>query len=138
MNNWKTSHWKNRLIRFFSVGVITLLAVSSWAEQPSVAVSNEGFHDGIDRDAPDFVIASLLIMVPGDELYSCAGHAVLRMECPSFNLDFCFSYESESVREKILTYFRGKLKMGMFAVPTDVPGNGSRRCTVQTQSSNHR
>ena len=58
-------------------------------------------------------------MSPGDELYSCAGHACIRLECPTFNLDYCFSYESESVKEKVLTFFMGKLKMGMFATPTE-------------------
>ncbi len=86
---------------------------------PPQSSSNEGFHDGIDRSDPDFVKASLLIMSPGTELYSCAGHACIRLECPTFNLDYCFSYESESVKEKVLTFFMGKLKMGMFAVPTE-------------------
>ena len=57
-------------------------------------------------------------MSPGDELYSCAGHSCIRLECPKFNLDYCFSYESESVKDKIFTFFMGKLKMGMFAIPT--------------------
>ena len=74
--------------------------------------------DGIDRTDPNFVKASLLIMSPGDELYSCAGHSCIRLECPKFNLDYCCSYESESVKDKIFTFFMGKLKMGMFAVPT--------------------
>ena len=43
---------------------------------------------------------------------------MLRLECPKFNLDFCFSYESESVKEKLLSFFAGKLRMGMFAIPT--------------------
>ena len=76
------------------------------------------FHDGIDRTDPNFVKASLLIMSPGDALYSCAGHTCIRLECPKFNLDFCFSYESEGVTDKIFTFFMGKLKMGMFAIPT--------------------
>lgn len=76
-------------------------------------------NDGIDRSDPNFVTASLLIMSPGNELYSCAGHSCIRLECPTFNLDYCFSYESESVKEKVLTFFLGKLKMGMFAVPTE-------------------
>ncbi|MBO6167258.1 MAG: DUF4105 domain-containing protein [Kiritimatiellae bacterium] len=76
------------------------------------------FSDGIDRTDPNFVTASLLIMSPGDELYSCAGHSCIRLECPKFNLDYCFSYESEGVRDKIFTFFMGKLKMGMFAIPT--------------------
>lgn len=74
--------------------------------------------DGIDRSDPDFVTASLLIVSPGGEMYSRVGHASIRMECPKFNLDFCFTYEAESARSKVLTFFAGKLKMGMFAVPT--------------------
>ena len=80
--------------------------------------ANDGFSDGIDRSDPNFVKASLLIMSPGDELYSCAGHSCIRLECPTFNLDYCFSYESESVKDKVFTFFMGKLKMGMFAIPT--------------------
>ena len=76
-------------------------------------------NDGIDRSDPNFVTASLLIMSPGNELYSCAGHACIRLECPTFNLDYCFSYESEGVKDKVLTFFLGKLKMGMFAMPID-------------------
>ena len=77
-----------------------------------------GFDDGIDRSDPNFVKASLLVMSPGDELYSCAGHSCIRLECPKFDLDYCFSYESESVKDKVFTFFMGKLKMGMFAIPT--------------------
>ncbi len=104
-------------------GAILLLALAALplaaaTPQPNLSV-NAGFTDGIDRADPDFVKASLLIMSPGDELYSCAGHACIRLECPKFNLDYCFSYESEGVADKVWTFLRGKLKMGMFAVPTE-------------------
>jgi len=82
-----------------------------------IAQSHLG-DDGVDRADPNFVTASLLVMSPGDELYSCAGHSCIRLECPKFNLDYCFSYESEGVSDKIFTFFMGKLKMGMFAIPT--------------------
>ncbi|MBQ6339142.1 MAG: DUF4105 domain-containing protein [Kiritimatiellae bacterium] len=91
-----------------------LIAVSLAAVAQS---PNAAFNDGIDRTDPNFVTASLLVMSPGDELYSCAGHSCIRLECPKFNLDYCFSYESESVKDKIFTFFMGKLKMGMFALP---------------------
>lgn len=95
------------------------LMLPLFGENVSYSAANAGFNDGIDRNDPNFVTASLLIMSPGDELYSCAGHACIRLECPTFNLDYCFSYESESVKEKVLTFFMGKLKMGMFAIPTE-------------------
>ena len=84
----------------------------------SVPSPNSGFSDGIDRTDPNFITASLLVMSPGNELYSCAGHSCIRLECPKFNLDYCFSYESEPVKDRVFTFLMGKLKMGMFALPT--------------------
>ncbi len=67
----------------------------------------------------EFVEAYLLIAEPGGELYSCAGHSALRLKCDTYNLDYCYSYESEMVSERVLTFLSGRLKMGMFAVPTE-------------------
>ena len=38
------------------------------------------FNDGIDRTDPNFVTASLLVMSPGDELYSCEEYIAGRKE----------------------------------------------------------
>ena len=97
-----------------AIGVCVSLVFSAFADLNAPAA----FNDGIDRSDPSFVTASLLVMSPGSELYSCAGHSCIRLECPKFNLDLCFSYESEPIKEKVFTFFRGNLKMGMFAVPT--------------------
>ena len=40
----------------------------------------DAFNDGIDRTDPNFVIASLLVMSPGDELYSCEEYIAGRKE----------------------------------------------------------
>ena len=98
---------------FLQFCAISLLSLTTAAQQQPAE-----FNDGIDRSDPNFVTASLLIMSPGNELYSCAGHSCIRLECPTFNLDYCFSYESEQISDKIFTFFMGKLKMGMFAIPT--------------------
>jgi len=71
-----------------------------------------------DENDEDFVIVSLLVADPGDILYSCVGHACLRMQCPQYDLDYCFSYEGEDVHHQFLRFFAGKLKMGMMAVPS--------------------
>lgn len=65
----------------------------------------------------NFVITSLLVADPGDVLYSTVGHVALRMECPQYGHDYVFSYESEDVRHKVITFLAGNLKMGMFAIP---------------------
>lgn len=79
------------------------------AQQDSLAIT----------EADDFVTASLLVATPSDVLYSCAGHACIRMQCPHYGLDVVYTYESESVTDKVLTFLTGDLKMGMTAVPAE-------------------
>ena len=80
-------------------------------------ISPGGTND-VDRTDPNFVTASLLVFGPGEELYGRAGHIAFRLECPKFNLDYAFSYEGEAAGDQILKFFAGRLKMGMFAIPT--------------------
>ena len=77
------------------------------------------FNDNVDRTAEDFVIASLLVADPGTVLYSVLGHACIRLQCPSFGMDYCFSYESEDASQKVLSFLAGKLMMGLFAIPVE-------------------
>lgn len=81
-------------------------------------VSDVCTTDSVDRTQENFVIASYLVADPADVLYSVFGHSVIRLQCPMYGLDYCFSYESEDVRHKIWAFLAGNLKMGMFAVPT--------------------
>lgn len=76
-------------------------------------------NDGVDRSDPNFVKASLLVVGPGNELYGCAGHVAFRLECPTFKHDYAFSYEGEPVQGQVFRFFAGKLKMGMFCIPTE-------------------
>lgn len=84
---------------------------------PSFALAQGELGDSIDRDDADFVKAYLIVASPGDLLYSTLGHACLRLNCPSYDLDYCFSYESEDVRDRTMAFLAGELKMGMFAIP---------------------
>ena len=77
------------------------------------------FNDNVDRTAEDFVTASLLVADPGTVLYSVLGHACIRMQCPAYGLDYCFSYEAEDVRRKVLSFLSGNLLMGLYAVPVE-------------------
>lgn len=80
------------------------------------------FGDTIDRTAEDFVIASLCVAEPTnwrDDALGVYGHAFIRLQCSTFDMDYCFSYESESIKGQLWRYWRGKLKMGMFAIPTE-------------------
>ena len=99
------------LIGTFSVSAQTVDAEGQYVDTV--------FHDNVDRTAEDFVIASLLVADPGTVLYSVLGHACIRLQCPAFGLDFCYSYESESKMQRILAFLAGKLKMGLFAIPVE-------------------
>ena len=88
---------------------------------PEVATAIPDTVQAVNPDTitdENFVIASLLVASPGDVLYSKVGHCALRMQCPTHDLDYVFSYESEDVRHRVLAFLAGKLKMGMFAIPT--------------------
>lgn len=100
---------KNQVKRILSTLLLLWIAFAAWIP----CSANE-----VEEDE-DFVIASLLVASPGDVLYSCVGHACLRMQCPTHNLDYCFSYEGEPVKHQIGRFFAGKLKMGMYAIPTE-------------------
>ena len=77
------------------------------------------FNDHVDRTAEDFVIASLLVADPGTVMYTVLGHACIRLQCPTFDMDYCFSYEAEDVSQKVLSFLAGNLTMGLFAIPIE-------------------
>ena len=110
------------IVRYIiSFWLLALLCAGVQGQEMTVAERNaaQGFNDTIDRLAPDFVKVSLVVCDPSEVLYSTLGHAALHLQCPTFGLDYIFSYESENVRDKIWTFLKGNLKMGMFAIPVD-------------------
>ena len=114
------------LRKIYSFLSLLLIATTVSAQQPEISVAErnaaQGFNDTIDRLAPDFVKVSLCIADPTDQsqdYLGITGHAFLRLQCPAFGLDYCFSYESEKIKGQLWDYITGKLKMGMYAIPTD-------------------
>lgn len=104
------------MLLFLVIGALPVSAQMLDAEKQYV---DTVFHDNVDRTAEDFVIASLLVADPGTVLYSVLGHACIRLQCPAFGLDYCFSYEGEGVKNKVLDFLAGKLMMGLFAIPVE-------------------
>jgi hypothetical protein len=66
-------------------------------------------------DSTHFVTASLMVISPGSEIYSVFGHCVLHMQCPSKDLDYVYTFETEP---NYLKFFAGKSKACFVAVPT--------------------
>ena len=113
--------WLHTII---SLAILSLSVMAKGQDSLSVAERNaaQGFNDTIDRLAPDFVLVSLCVADPTDyhqDALGTSGHAFLRLQCPVFGLDNCFSYEGENVNDNPYRYLSGQTKMGMFAVRTD-------------------
>ncbi len=110
-----------RTIRHFVVlWLIAFVTIGVQAQEMTVAERNaaQGFNDTIDRLAPDFIEASLITADPGNQsLFSVFGHAAIRLKCPTYDLDYCFSYESENLSKDIGRFASGKMQMGMMAFP---------------------
>lgn len=67
---------------------------------------------------PDFVRASLVVVDPGEAVYSIFGHACFRLVCDYYDMDYCYTYEAVIVPHQIFHFLTGRLKMGMMAIPT--------------------
>lgn len=95
-----------------TAGILLVLSLMAGKGEPVVTDSM--------RLADDFVTASMLVMTPGEEGYSALGHCALRMECPTFKLDYCFSFESDkgSPADNYFSYFTGQTPAGFLAIPT--------------------
>lgn len=73
----------------------------------------------VPADTNGFVRASLLVASPGEKAYSVLGHAALRMQCPTHQLDYCFSSELPEVGRQGIRFFSGSLKTGFIYAPTE-------------------
>lgn len=94
--------------------MLLLCGIYIISAQAHTATSN----DTINRLADNFVKASLMVAAPGDDFCSLWGHACFRLQCPTYQLDYCFSYESEQVSTDLWRFLKGDLCMGMLAIPT--------------------
>ena len=78
--------------------------------------------DSINRLAQDadFIRASLLTISPGNDMVTAFGHVAIRMECPSEQLDYCFTFEMKLHDDEHADFLLGKAKGGFMAVPSQV------------------
>ena len=118
-----------RILRFFwtthSLLLAMMLALIAPSQYATAARANNKVT--VLPDSSNFVTASLVIAEPLHALYSVFGHATLRMECPSFGLDYVFTFESDPNFGTFMTGIAGKAKAKYVAVPTDTFINDTRR-----------
>lgn len=75
-------------------------------------------QDNDSIPSEDFVIASVLVTTPGEDIISAYGHACLRLQCPTHKLDFIFSMESENANDNALRFIAGRTRSRTAAIPT--------------------
>ena len=113
---------KLRIIMFRLLAVLAML--SAWVNG---AHSSPNDSVKVLPDSSNFITASLVIAEPLVALYSVFGHATLRMECPSFGLDYVFTFESDPNFGTFMTGIAGKAKAKYVAVPTDTFINDTKK-----------
>ena len=64
----------------------------------------------VKPDSSNFVTASYVVASPGEKIYSRLGHATLRLECPSYKLDYCFTFETDVEPGDYLRFFAGQAR----------------------------
>jgi hypothetical protein len=80
--------------------------------------ADRGKSSVVSSDSSNFVKASMLVISPGNAIYSVFGHSAIRMQCPSKGLDYCFTFEMESGLGGYVKFFGGQAKARFVAVPT--------------------
>lgn len=110
----------NLRIRIISF-LLSFAPMASFGQEAVADSLNQARLDSLAiTEADDFVTASILVATPGNVLYTCFGHACIRLQCPHYEFDLVYSYESEDVKDKMLSFLKGDLKMGMMAVSTEL------------------
>ncbi len=89
------------------------LPQSLWGEEQTPAA--------VDTTAmmqEDYIQAYVLIVSPASEPYSLFGHCALRLSNPSHQMDYCFTFETQSDTKGMLKFFQGYSTGGFAPAPT--------------------
>ena len=90
------------------ISLKVLLLVASLVLAPTSMKAQEETADSVSNDglATD-VFASLIIAEPSNDIYGCLGHCAIRMQCPSHNMDYCFTYSFSNSFANKFKFFNG-------------------------------
>lgn len=104
----------SKIACFLLLMISLSLPMSSWAEGQTTSDLNT---QAMMSD--DYITATLLIIDPASEVYSVFGHCALRLQCPSQQMDYCFTFETSTDTKGVVNFFRGTAKGGFLASQTD-------------------
>ncbi len=100
------------LQRFMHIRALVILIISLFAGSTMVTAAET------TEQADSLIRASIVVATPGQSLYSCVGHAALRLRSEQHQLDFIYSAESQDVETHITAFLTGDLMMGVRVIPT--------------------
>ena len=86
------------------------LLVASLVLAPVQLMAQEEIIDSVANDGGGLatdVFASLIIAEPSNDIYGCCGHCAIRMQCPSHDMDYCFTYSFSNTLENKFKFFNG-------------------------------
>lgn len=92
------------------ISLYASLLVASLVLAPSQMKAQEVNTDSVSNDGGGLatdVFASLIIAEPGNDIYSCCGHCAIRMQCPSHDMDYCFTYSFDDTFVNKFKFFNG-------------------------------
>ena len=98
------------------VAAYMLVASATVHAQPQVSWTHGG---PLLPDSSNFVTASVLVIEPGPQTVSAMGHSAIRLECPVYHLDYCFTLENNPESGN-LAFILGKAPTHDIAVPTNI------------------
>ncbi len=91
----------------------------------AAGIRNQQVADSLQADSinaaaahPDFVKVWLVTVTPGNSATSVFGHAALRLQCVSEDLDNCFSFGMKTDGIDFFKFVSGSTKGGFLCVPT--------------------
>ncbi len=96
--------------------VLMVFCAHVWAQGNSAVVNADSINKAAED--PDFITVSLLKATPGKEIYSLIGHAFLRLQSPSNNLDIAYSFSMDITPGDIIRFMQGKAMAGYIYEPT--------------------
>lgn len=98
--------------------------------------AQETVNDSIaatERD--DFVTVSLIVGSPLRAIWSTLGHATLRLQCPTHELDYVFTFESDTNVNGFMTGIAGKAQAKFVIVPAETYFDDARQMGRQLQEA---
>jgi len=96
-------------------------ALGAKAEEQAVAAVETTLYE-----QSDYIRASLLVIDPSHEVYSLFGHCALRLECPTQQMDYCFTFETSTDTQGLANFMRGSAMGGFMASSTAAYFNAYR------------